>query len=89
MRKGPIRARQLRERACLRWRTRARSSDELGEMPLHLQGKLLSVIEDRKVRRLGGEIERPIDVRITASTNVDIEKAVGSTVPQRFSSTTA
>jgi DNA-binding NtrC family response regulator len=53
--------------------------DELGEMPLHLQGKLLSVIEDRKFRRLGGEIERSVNVRITASTNVDIEKAVGST----------
>ena len=53
--------------------------DELGEMPLHMQGKLLSVIEDRKMRRLGGEIERPVDVRITASTNVDIEKALGTT----------
>lgn len=52
--------------------------DEIGEMPLHLQGKLLSVIEDRKVRRLGAEIEKPFNVRITASTNVDIEKAVGS-----------
>jgi DNA-binding NtrC family response regulator len=52
--------------------------DELGEMPLHLQGKLLSVIEDRKVRRLGGEIEKSFNVRITASTNVDIEKAVGN-----------
>jgi two-component system NtrC family response regulator len=53
--------------------------DEIGEMPLHLQGKLLSVIEDRKFRRLGGEIERSVNVRITASTNVDIEKALGST----------
>jgi DNA-binding NtrC family response regulator len=52
--------------------------DEIGEMPLHLQGKLLSVLEDRKVRRLGGEIEKPFNVRITASTNVDIEKAVGN-----------
>lgn len=52
--------------------------DEIGEMPLHLQGKLLSVIEDKKVRRLGGEIEKPFKVRIMASTNVDIEKAVGN-----------
>jgi DNA-binding NtrC family response regulator len=51
--------------------------DEIGEMPLHLQGKLLSVIEDKKVRRLGGEIEKPFNVRITASTNIDIENAVG------------
>jgi transcriptional regulator with PAS, ATPase and Fis domain len=52
--------------------------DEIGEMPLHLQGKLLSVIEDKRVRRLGGEIEKPFNVRITASTNIDIEKAVGN-----------
>lgn len=52
--------------------------DEIGEMPLHLQGKLLSVIEDKKVRRLGGEIEKPFKVRITASTNIDIEKALGN-----------
>ncbi|MBI5663671.1 MAG: sigma-54-dependent Fis family transcriptional regulator [Nitrospirae bacterium] len=52
--------------------------DEIGDMPVHLQGKLLGVIEDGKVRRLGGEVERHVNVRIMASTNVDIEKALGS-----------
>lgn len=53
--------------------------DEIGEMPYHLQGKLLSVIEDRQFRRLGGELVRPVRSRIIASTNIDIEKAVGRT----------
>jgi len=50
--------------------------DEIGEMPLHLQSKLLSVLEDKKIMRLGGESVRPIEVRIIATTNVDLEDAV-------------
>lgn len=46
--------------------------DEIGEMPLHYQAKLLRVIEDRKVRRLGSSREIDIDVRIIASTNKDL-----------------
>ncbi len=53
--------------------------DEIGEMPLHLQTKLLSVIEDKQVRRLGGESVRPVNVRIIAATGVDLEKALGKT----------
>jgi DNA-binding NtrC family response regulator len=53
--------------------------DEIGEMPYHLQGKLLSVIEDRQFRRLGGELMRSVHSRIIASTNIDIEQAVGRT----------
>jgi DNA-binding NtrC family response regulator len=53
--------------------------DEIGEMPYHLQGKLLSVIEDRQFRRLGGELTRPVHARVIASTNIDIEQAVGHT----------
>jgi DNA-binding NtrC family response regulator len=49
--------------------------DELGELPLHLQAKLLGALEDRKIRRLGGRVERPIDARIIAATNVDLEAA--------------
>jgi DNA-binding NtrC family response regulator len=52
--------------------------DEIGEMPLHLQAKLLSIIEDKSLRRLGGVISRDIDTRIISSTNIDLESALGS-----------
>ncbi|MDI1230330.1 MAG: sigma-54 dependent transcriptional regulator [Methylobacter sp.] len=48
--------------------------DEIGEMPLDLQAKLLKVIEDHKVRRLGGEKEIQVDVQIVAASNRDLEK---------------
>lgn len=47
--------------------------DEIGEMPLALQAKLLRVLEDKKVRPIGATEEIPIDVRIVAATNADIE----------------
>lgn len=47
--------------------------DEIGEMPLELQAKLLKVIEDHKVRRLGGEKEITVDVQIIAASNRDLE----------------
>jgi DNA-binding NtrC family response regulator len=47
--------------------------DELGEMPLELQAKLLKVIEDQKVRRLGSEKEIAVDVQIIAASNRDLE----------------
>ncbi len=50
--------------------------DELGEMPLHLQAKLLSVLEDKEVKRLGGRLAHPVDVRVIAATNADIEARV-------------
>ncbi len=53
--------------------------DEIGEMPMHLQSKLLSVIEDRVIRRVGGTIPKPVNVRIIAATNADLEKAFGKT----------
>jgi DNA-binding NtrC family response regulator len=46
--------------------------DELGEMPLDLQAKLLKVIEDHKVRRLGSEKEITVDVQIVAASNRDL-----------------
>jgi DNA-binding NtrC family response regulator len=52
--------------------------DEIGEMPIALQAKLLAVIEEQKIKRLGGEQSRNIDVKIIAATNVDPEKAVES-----------
>ena len=50
--------------------------DEIGEMPQATQAKLLRVLEDRKVRRLGGKGETPVDVRVLAATNKDPEQAV-------------
>ncbi len=50
--------------------------DEIGDMPLSLQAKLLNVIQDREITRLGGEDTIPIDVRIIAATNKDIEKII-------------
>ena len=48
--------------------------DEIGEMPLDLQAKLLKAIEDHKVRRLGGEKEINVDVQIVAASNRDLEQ---------------
>jgi transcriptional regulator with PAS, ATPase and Fis domain len=50
--------------------------DEIGEMSSLLQAKLLRVLEDGEVRRLGDTHTRRVDVRIVAATNVAIEKAV-------------
>jgi DNA-binding NtrC family response regulator len=50
--------------------------DEIAEMPAVLQAKLLRVIEERSVRRLGGKQEIPIDVHLLAATNRDPDEAV-------------
>jgi DNA-binding NtrC family response regulator len=52
--------------------------DEIGEMPVDLQTKLLRVIEDGRVRRLGGRQEIQVDVRLLAATNRDPVEAVRS-----------
>ncbi len=47
--------------------------DEIGEMPLHLQVKLLHVLQNREVERVGGNKKIPVNVRIIAATNRDLE----------------
>ena len=50
--------------------------DEIGEMPLALQAKLLNFLDEKKVRRIGGEKFRTVDVRVVAATNTPIEAAL-------------
>jgi len=50
--------------------------DEIGDMQMNLQSKLLRVLEDRSVRRLGGKADLPIDVTVIVTTNTNLEEAV-------------
>jgi DNA-binding NtrC family response regulator len=52
--------------------------DEVGELPLAVQGKLLRVIEEKEVDRIGGRAPVPVDVRVVAATNRDLKAAVAS-----------
>jgi DNA-binding NtrC family response regulator len=52
--------------------------DEVGEVPLPTQAKLLRALEEKRVARLGGEGETEVDARIVAASNRDLEAAVGA-----------
>jgi transcriptional regulator with PAS, ATPase and Fis domain len=50
--------------------------DEIGELPLFVQAKLLRVLQDGHVRRVGSKGTKPVDVRVLSATNTDLERAV-------------
>src|SRR5947207_10835331 len=50
--------------------------DEIGELPLAVQGKLLRAIEEKSIDRIGGRATVPVDVRVVAATNKDLRAAV-------------
>jgi len=52
--------------------------DEIGDLPLAMQVKLLRVLQERQVVRLGSRVPVPIDVRVIAATNVNLEDAVAA-----------
>ncbi len=52
--------------------------DEVAELPLDLQPRLLRALESRRVRRVGGRVDRPVNVRVIAATNRDLRADVAS-----------
>ncbi|KAF4530403.1 hypothetical protein B566_EDAN018866, partial [Ephemera danica] len=52
--------------------------DEIGDMPLPLQAKLLRFLQDKRVRPVGSDVEHNVDLRIIAATNANLEAAVAS-----------
>ena len=52
--------------------------DEIGDLPLDLQPKLLNVLQDREIFRIGGTKPVSIDVRVIAATNIDLQEKVDS-----------
>ena len=52
--------------------------DEIGDMRPDLQSKFLRVLEERKIRRVGGKTDLPIDVMVIATTNKDLKEAVAT-----------
>lgn len=57
--------------------------DEIGDMPLYLQAKILRVIQEKKIERIGSNKSIDLDIKIIAATNVDLEKKI---MEQKFRS---
>jgi DNA-binding NtrC family response regulator len=51
--------------------------DEIGDMPFKIQSKILRLLQEKSIERLGGRESIPVDVRIIAATNRDLESAIG------------
>lgn len=52
--------------------------DEIGELPIALQAKLLRVLQEKEIRRIGDDRVVPVDVRVISATNIDIEKQIST-----------
>ncbi|MCE7793326.1 sigma 54-interacting transcriptional regulator [Salipaludibacillus sp. CUR1] len=52
--------------------------DEIGELPIHMQVKLLRVLQEREVEKVGANAAKPIDIRVVAATNRNLEKMIQS-----------
>ena len=52
--------------------------DEIGELPMRLQPKLLRVLQENEIRRMGGTAQIPVSVRVLAATNIDLREAVAA-----------
>jgi len=75
--KGAFTDAKATKRACSRWRRGGSILlDEIGEMKLTLQSKLLRVLEERTVRHIGGSAEIPIDATVISTTNRDLAAMV-------------
>lgn len=50
--------------------------DEIGDMPIHLQAKLLRVLQEKRIRRIGGSEEIPVNFRLISATNKDLKEMI-------------
>ena len=50
--------------------------DEIPSMPISIQGKLLRVLQEKEIRRVGGNDDIPVDVRVIAATNTNLEAMI-------------
>ena len=50
--------------------------DEIGELPMHLQPKLLRVLQEKEIMRIGGNKTIPLDIRLITATNRDLKKQI-------------